>query len=151
VTETEWTMLHHGEGGFESAAPPRTRLHHPPSRTCDRAIAVETSQAQAALYRLNGDLNPLHMDPEVAARAGFERPILHGLCTLSMAALALSRAVIPLHRLTYLEASFRAPVYPGDTLINEAWTEGNEAWFQANTTHAPRGMAIRHGYMRFGP
>src|SRR5690606_13428032 len=76
---------------------------------------------QALLYRLCGDRNPLHSDPAFARRAGFDRPILHGLCTWGIAARELGAAVGPGLRLAAFGGRFRAPVWPGDTLLIRAW------------------------------
>src|SRR5690606_20305472 len=114
LCETEWTLLYRFDGGFGGKAPPRSEKVRPPDRTPDFRVEEATSAEQALLYRLNGDLNPLHADPDVGERAGFGGPILHGLCTFGY----LGRAV--LHqacggdpsRLRALAGQFRKPVWP---------------------------------------
>ncbi len=98
-----------GSPGPETAKLPGAQRGH--------AIACATSRELAALYRLTGDLHPIHIDPEVAGANGFERPILHGLCTLGMAARALAGAAgaHPVE-LKSLSARLSAPVFPGDTI-----------------------------------
>jgi acyl dehydratase len=82
---------------------------------------------QALLYRLSGDYNPLHADPEFAERAGFERPILHGLCTYGMGARAVIERVLghEAARLKRLAVRFTSPVWPGETVRYELWREGD--------------------------
>jgi acyl dehydratase len=70
-----------GDGGFGGPSEGAPEPHTPPTRKPDLSVAIETRRDQALLYRLNGDRNPLHSEPDVAKRAGFPRPILHGLCT----------------------------------------------------------------------
>ncbi len=91
----------------------------------DLELHTPTSVRQAALYRLTGDRHPVHVDPAVAAAGGFERPILHGLCTLGAVVLSLSREIAgdPVS-LAELRASFTAPVLPGDVLSTRAWALG---------------------------
>jgi acyl dehydratase len=98
-----------------------------PDRRPDVRTTVQTTTEQAALYRLSGDLNPVHIDPGFARRAGQPRPLLHGLCTLGALGHALG-ACAGDRRLGELSARFRAPVFPGDRLEIEIWMlEGSEA------------------------
>jgi acyl dehydratase len=135
-----------GDGGFggasEAAAPP----HPLPSRAPDMVCDLPTLPQAALIYRLSGDYNPLHADPEVARRAGFERPILHGLCTLGVAAHALLREACGYDagRLRALDVRFSAPVYPGETIRTEMWREGDVISFRAGVP--ARGvLALNHG------
>jgi len=124
------TLLLRGDGGFDSAAPAApaapARPHAMPTRAPDMAVALATRADQAMLYRLSGDLNPLHIDPDAARAAGFARPILHGLCTYGFAGRAAVKALCEGDpgRLRQLDARFTSPVYPGETLITEIWREG---------------------------
>jgi acyl dehydratase len=113
-----------GERGAPVAPVPR------PEGPADLVIDLPTGREQALLYRLNGDLNPLHSDPEVAARAGFAAPILHGLCTLSVVAHALLRQLCAYRPecLRAMSARFSNPVIPGETIRTEIWKDGS---FQA--------------------
>lgn len=110
------------DGGFGGPRQLSREFKQTPSRVHDTEILIETYPNQALLYRLNGDRNPLHADPAFAAKAGFPRPILHGLCTYSVAALGLMR-LHPGKRLSMLEARFSRPVYPGEEIRIEAWSE----------------------------
>lgn len=91
-------------------------------------LVLPTSTQQALIYRLSGDMNPLHSDPEVARAAGFERPILHGLATMGMAGNALARHVGK--PLTKIGGRLSAPVYPGDELTIQAWVAEGEGNFR---------------------
>ncbi|MGD9734403.1 MAG: MaoC/PaaZ C-terminal domain-containing protein [Solirubrobacterales bacterium] len=112
-----------GAGGFGGERGPSSRTSQETAAP-DLRIELETAPEQAALYRLTGDLHPLHIDPEVAAAAGFPRPILHGLCALGACTLSLAAAAgaDPVS-LRQLSARFAAPVFPGQTLSIEAWRE----------------------------
>jgi acyl dehydratase len=97
-----------------------------PEGVADHVVDLPTRPEQALYYRLNGDDNPLHADPVVAAKAGFARPILHGLCTLGVVTHAVLRALCgyDTRRLKALDLRFSAPVYPGETIRTEIWNDG---------------------------
>lgn len=120
IFETDWSLVLLGDGGFDGPRPPKTTF---PKIETDAAPVFSfeepISSEQALLYRLSGDLNPLHVDPAVASSLGFERgPILHGLATFGYAARALVQSVLggDARRLLAFHAQFRKPVWPGDTL-----------------------------------
>lgn len=116
------TAFLRGAGGFggRTASNPRSL----PERDPDIVIPAPTRPDQALLYRLSGDHNPLHVDPVFARRAGFDRPILHGLCTYGISARLLMQAIgKPTDALTYIDGRFTKPVYPGDTLEIHVWTD----------------------------
>ena len=116
-----------GNGGFGGSPAGQAQPHPIPDRPADASIDLPTLPQQAAIYRLTGDTNPLHIDPAFAARAGFEGPILHGLCTFGIAA----RGVIALvagndpSALRRLDVRFARPVFPGDTLRLDLWHEAD--------------------------
>ena len=110
-----------GCGGKTEGAPKPRAV--PADRAADLQVPTAASHNQALLYRLSGDYNPLHVDPEAAAAAGFDRPILHGLCHYGMAGRALLRALCgdDPARLRRLDTRFTSPVYPGEPLHVEIW------------------------------
>jgi acyl dehydratase len=121
-----------GEGGWGGDRGPSGPRNVPPDRAPDDVVSYTTRTDQALLYRLNGDRNPLHSDPTFAARAGFPKPILHGLCTYGFTGRALLHAVCGSDpaRFKSIEGRFSHPVMPGDTLDVKVWVDGNEAIFQ---------------------
>lgn len=125
ATTTSTTFLR-GQGGFGGPAGPVKAVHEVPSGPPEISLDLPTRPEQALYYRLNGDDNPLHADPAVAARAGFPRPILHGLCTLGVVchALLATLAGYDAARLRALDLRFSAPVYPGETIRTEIWRSG---------------------------
>lgn len=112
-----------GAGGSEGAAP---APHQMPARAPDAVCELPTLAQAALLYRLSGDLNPLHADPAVATAAGFERPILHGMATMGVAAHAVLRTVLNYEeaRFAGMRVRFTAPALPGDTLRTDMWVDG---------------------------
>jgi acyl dehydratase len=108
--------------------------HRPPRRAPDLTCDLDTRRDQALLYRLNGDRNPLHADPGLAGRVGFERPILHGLCTYGVACHAILKTICDYDYtlITSFDARFSAPVLPGDTITTDMWQDGNIVSFQCS-------------------
>jgi acyl dehydratase len=123
-----------GDGGF-CGAPKNVPAPHPiPQRTPDAVCELPTLPQQALIYRLSGDYNPLHADPDTARKAGFERPILHGLGTFGLichAALKMG-CDYDAARLVSLEGRFSAPVIPGDTVRVEIWREADALLLRAS-------------------
>ena len=122
-----------GEGGFGGDRGPSGPKHVAPERVPDHTITYQTRTDQALLYRLSGDRNPLHSDPAFAAFGGFDRPILHGLCSYGFTGRALLHAVCGSDpaRFTGMEARFSSPVFPGEALTIKAWeTNSGEVIFQ---------------------
>ena len=124
---TRSTTFLRGDGGFGGASGPVRPAAPAPQGEPDLVVDLPTRPEQALLYRLNGDDNPLHSDPATAARAGFARPILHGLCTLGVVAHALLRALgeYDAARFRSLALRFSAPVFPGETVRTEIWRDGS--------------------------
>lgn len=114
-----------GEGGFGGEPGPSAPRIRPPKRDPDVRVSTPTLEQQALLYRLSGDANPLHVDPTFAAAAGFERPILHGMCTFGMAGKATVDQLLDgdITRVTGFQARFSGVVLPGDTLSHDLWWE----------------------------
>jgi acyl dehydratase len=131
VAESVGQIMVRGEGGFGGDPGPRDTWV-PPDRPADHVVVHQTRPNQALLYRLNGDRNPLHSDPNFAARAGFPRPILHGLCTFGFAARALLTAVAAedCERFGSVAGRFSSPVAPGERLETRVWATSEGARFQ---------------------
>lgn len=138
-----------GEGGWGGDRGPSGAQNEPPDRAPDHEVTLQTSPDQAFLYRLSGDRNPLHTDPSFAALGGFDRPILHGLCSYGFTGRALlaSLADNDVARFHHIEARFSAPVWPGEALTVRMWRIGeSEAVF--STSVADR-VVIDQGLARF--
>ena len=128
----EQTLMLLADGGFggQKPSPPEFQI---PKRERDTMLSFDTFPGQATLYRLNGDWNPLHIDPEVAAQAGFPRPILQGYCTYGIAGIVACKAAKKeCSLLRSLECHFTHPVLPGDRLEFLFWQSSDREWlFQA--------------------
>jgi len=120
------------DGGFGGPAPLVRTRHKIPNRAADMNCDIQTRPDQALLFRLSGDLNPLHVDPDVATNAGFDSPILHGRCTLGIACHAVLRTVCEYDftLIKSFDARFSAPVYPGDLIATEMWQDRNVVSFR---------------------
>jgi len=151
ATLTSTTFLR-GDGGFGGAAGPVKAPHPEPDRAPDTMMDLGTRPEQALLYRLNGDYNPLHMDPAVAAKAGFDRPILHGLCTFGVVCHALVRAMCAGDpaRFGSMDLRFSSPVFPGETIRTEIWREDGGAAFRARVLERDK-VVVSNGRFRFAP
>ncbi|MCB1667489.1 MAG: MaoC family dehydratase N-terminal domain-containing protein [Pseudomonadales bacterium] len=128
----EQTLMLRADGGFDGEAPPAPSVAIP-DRTPDKTLSYATTPGQAIIYRLSGDWNPLHIDPEIAKSAGFPQPILHGYCSYGIAGWAACLATSKnTAQLKQLECQFTGPVIPGDELTFQFWsTEDNEWVFNA--------------------
>lgn len=121
------TTFLRGDGGFGGPSDMAKPVHQLPETAPDHVFETSTRPEQALIYRWNGDTNPLHLDPRVAEGAGFERPILHGLCTFGCAAHALLATLCDYDaaRFGAMDARFTAHVFPGETLRTEIWHDGS--------------------------
>jgi acyl dehydratase len=128
-----------GPGGSEGAPPPP---HVVPDRRPDASCELSTLPQAALIYRLSGDLNPLHADPAVAAAAGFTRPILHGMATMGFAAHAVLRSLLDYDatRFAAMRVRFTAPALPGDTLRTDLWVDGSVV--SLRTTAVERAVVV---------
>jgi acyl dehydratase len=126
LATTTSAIICRGEGGFGGDPPPKddVGIAIPSDTPADFRVEERTSPEQALLYRLSGDVNPLHADPEFAKSVGFERgPILHGLATYGHMVRHAAKGACAgdEQKLTGFECQFRKPVWPGDTLVTEGW------------------------------
>lgn len=121
-----------GEGDFGGERGPSGPRNVAPERAPDHRVTYQTRVDQALLYRLSGDRNPLHSDPAFAEMAGFDRPILHGLCTYGFTGRALLHALCDGDpaRFAGMEGRFSSPVMPGESLTISMWDDGDGAIFQ---------------------
>ncbi|KAI0649268.1 multifunctional beta-oxidation protein [Trametes meyenii] len=131
IFENQSTVFIRGSGGFGGKRAgkdrgPATAENKPPQRKPDAVIEEKTLPVQAALYRLSGDLNPLHILPEFAAVGGFDRPILHGLCSMGISG---KHVLKTFGEFKDIKVRFAGVVYPGETLTTEMWKEGEKVIF----------------------
>jgi acyl dehydratase len=145
------TVFARGNGGYGGPREGQPAPRAVPDRKPDVSVDVPTTPQQALLYRRSGDFNVLHCDPSVAAAAGFDRPILHGLCTYAMCCRAVLQAFCendPV-RVRHHAARFSAVVYPGDVLTVDMWRDGDAVSFECRVR--ARGVTvIRNGVTLLG-
>lgn len=156
----EFTTFVLGTGRFESVksplprSPAATAANSPPSWPPDAVREVATTVDQAALYRLSGDYNPLHIDPEVSRRVGFERPILHGLCSMGVSVRQVLRAFggddpATVHS---IKCRFAKHVFPGETLVVSMWVSSpTTVVFETSVQERPGAKAITGAAVEFQP
>lgn len=128
----ESTVFIRGSGGFGGPKKgadrgPATKVHTPSKRAPDAVVEEKTTEEQAAIYRLSGDRNPLHIDPEFSKVGGFETPILHGLCFFGIAGKHILKTFGPFKN---IKVRFAGTVLPGQTLKTEMWKNGKIVVFQ---------------------
>ena len=135
-----------GDGGFGGPSEGQPAPHAVPKRAPDRSVDITTRPDQALIYRLCGDRNPLHSDPEFARRAGFPRPILHGMCTYGLTCRAVLQTYADFDASAFRQHAvrFSAPVFPGETVSVDLWKDGNVVSFEARVK-ARNVTVIRNG------
>ena len=126
------TLFCRGDGGFGGPTDGDLPLHGIPERSHDLEVTIQTLPQQAAIYRLSGDKNPLHIDPKMAANAGFPAPILHGLCSYGIACRAIMQAFCDNDpaRIARFDVRFSSPVYPGEKITTDIWVDGSTVSFR---------------------
>lgn len=152
ATLTQTTVMR-GDGGFGGPNLPVPEPHAIPDRSPDHTVRLPTLPQAALIYRLSGDFNPLHADPEIARTAGFPRPILHGLCTFGVAGHALLKQLCGYApaRLRRIDARFSSPVFPGETIVTEIWRE-QEGRYAFRCKAAERDLVVlNNGLCEVGP
>ncbi len=145
VATVDNALLARKHGGFGGKVTDVAEPHAVPSTAPEAAIDLPTPPNLALLYRLTGDDNPLHADPERARAVGFERPILHGAATFGIAAHAVVRHIgYRAEQLASIEARFVRPVFPGDTLRTAIWREGSRVSFECGVV-GREGLVLTNG------
>lgn len=130
------TIVARGDGNFGGKSGPTPPVHELPEREPDQICDIQTAPNMALLYRLNGDENLLHADPQHAEKVGFEKPILHGLGTFAVAGHAILKNYCDYDpaRLLSLQSRFSRPVFPGDLIRTELWIDDDTISFRAKVT-----------------
>lgn len=141
------TLFVRNEGGFGGERGVSTTWEKP-EREPDYEVTYQVPLNQALIYRLSGDRNPLHSDPKAAEGSGFDRPILHGLCTFGYAGRALLDTVCDkkVEQFGHIATRFASPVYPGDCLSVRIWDNDRGALFQV---HVGDRLVLDRGYFEF--
>ena len=123
-----------GEGGFGGPSGPKAG-NKPPDRAPDGVVETATLPQQALLYRLNGDKNPLHADPEFAKMGGFDKPIIHGLCSYGIACKAVVDGVLDgdVTKVARYQARFAGVAFPGETYLTSYWKEGDKVLLEVKS------------------
>ena len=148
LLRTRSMLFCRGEGGWGGERGPSEKLEYP-DRPADHEVVYQTSPDQALTYRLSGDRNPLHSDPSFAAMGGFDRPILHGLCTYGFTGRALLNTLCggDAARFKSMDGRFSKPVFPGEALTISMWVDGNTCLFR--TTNPNGDTVFDQGRMTF--
>ena len=139
------TTFARGDGGFGGAdAPPSKKINLEGSP--DMVHELSTKPDQALIFRLSGDFNPLHSDPNFAKAAGFPKPILHGMCTYGVACRSLVSSVCDndVKKLKRFDCRFSSPVFPGETIVTEMWKNDNVVSFQSKVKERDK-VVLKNG------
>lgn len=147
ATQRATTFLR-GDGGFGGSSEGAPVPYTLPDRAADHSVKLTTAANQALIYRLSGDLNPLHIDPAVATGAGFAAPILHGLASYGIVGRALLAGVggNDPARFKRMDCRFSSPVYPGETIVTDIWDEGGGRYaFRAKVAERDL-VVLNNGY-----
>jgi len=143
----EARIFYRGGGGFGGDPGPKVEPLAPPEGIDpDFRMSYSVPENQAALYRLTGDVNPLHIDPEFAKKGGLDRPILHGLCSFGYAARAILYGTCggDVSRFKEFKVRFSDVVYPGETLVTEGWKDKDD--FYLIQVRTDRGIVMSQAY-----
>ena len=143
--------LARGDGGFGGPSKPRPKPADIPDRAPDHVCDIATLPQQALIYRLSGDMNPLHADPDVATSVGFSQPILHGRCTMGVAQRAILKTCCDYDaaRVKSMQLRFSAPFMPGETLRTEMWVDGDTIQFRSSALERDV-VVLNNGTVRLG-
>ena len=143
---SESVLIARGQGGFGGPDGRLAEPHPIPDREPDLSCDLPVRPDQGLLFALCGDDNPLHLDPAAAKRAGFEQPILHGLCSYGIACRAILRTICDFDftLINGFDVRFSAPVFPGDVLTTDMWQQRNVVSFRS-TVKSRDSVVLRHG------
>ena len=150
-TTVRSSLIVRGLGGFGYKGTIKSAIPQMPKRQPDFVKEESTTPNQAFLYRLCNDRNPLHVDPQMAAIGGFDKPILHGLCSYGFSARVIQEKFCPENpdALGEINARFTSHVFPGETLVVMCWKEGDKVVFATKTKE--RGKVVVMGYVQLKP
>ena len=139
------TTFARGDGGFGGPDSPKKEIFIPDGEP-DYVSEVSTKPDQALIFRLSGDYNPLHSDPNFAKAAGFEKPILHGMCTYGIACRSLVNEICEndASKLKRFDCRFSSPVYPGETIITEMWKKDKMIYFNSKVKERDK-LVLKNG------
>ena len=139
------TTFARGDGGFGGPDSPKKEIFIPDGEP-DYVSEVSTKPDQALIFRLSGDYNPLHSDPNFAKAAGFEKPILHGMCTYGIACRSLVNEICEndASKLERFDCRFSSPVYPGETIITEMWKKDKMIYFNSKVKERDK-LVLKNG------
>ena len=139
------TTFARGDGGFGGPESPKSEIFKIEGDP-DFVHEIKTKPDQALIFRLSGDYNPLHSDPNFAKTAGFEKPILHGMCTYGIACRSLVESICEgdAKRLKKFDCRFSSPVYPGETIVTEMWKNGSKVYYQSKVKERDK-IVIKNG------
>ena len=139
------TTFARGDGGFGGPDSPKKEIFIPNGEP-DYVSEVSTKPDQALIFRLSGDYNPLHSDPNFAKAAGFEKPILHGMCTYGIACRSLVNEICEndASKLKRFDCRFSSPVYPGETIITEMWKKDKMIYFNSKVKERDK-LVLKNG------
>ena len=139
------TTFARGDGGFGGPDSPKKEIFIPDGEP-DYVSEVSTKPDQALIFRLSGDYNPLHSDPNFAKAAGFEKPILHGMCTYGIACRSLVDEICEndASKLKRFDCRFSSPVYPGETIITEMWKKDKMIYFNSKVKERDK-LVLKNG------
>ena len=139
------TTFARGDGGFGGPDSPKKEIFIPDGEP-DYVSEVSTKPDQALIFRLSGDYNPLHSDPNFAKAAGFEKPILHGMCTYGIACRSLVNEICEndASKLKRFDCRFSSPVYPGETIVTEMWKKNKMIYFNSRVKERDK-LVLKNG------
>jgi len=140
------TTFARGDGGFDGPESPPQEIFEPEGSP-DIVDEIATKPDQALIFRLSGDYNPLHSDPNFAKAAGFPKPILHGLCTYGVACRSIVKTACDndVKKLKSFNCRFSSPVFPGETIVTEMWKNGNDINFQSKVKERDK-IILKNGF-----